>query len=195
MAGLSALLQPDFHVVGKSISLAAAAEMLRATPASLAIIDRAFGIHAVCSWLVSLRESHQATVVIVWGAGISDTEMPHLVQAGARGIIRKTADVDTVISCVRTVAAGHPWVQRSAVRKQSPPWRPYCSKLTGRELQVLELIEQGMRNKDIAGALGIETGTVKIHLRHIFEKTGIHGRLELALAGLKEKAVLSLPTM
>ena len=59
--------------------------------------------------------------------------------------------------------------------------------------EVLDLVEQGMKNKDIAGQLGIRPGTVKIHLKHIFEKTGIHGRYGLALNGLKEKGLLALP--
>ena len=54
----------------------------------------------------------------------------------------------------------------------------------------MDLVERGFRNKEIAGNLGISTGTVKIHLKHIFEKTGIRGRYGLALAGLKEKGPL-----
>ena len=60
------------------------------------------------------------------------------------------------------------------------------STLTPRESQVMELVEHGLKNKDIAASLGIRTGTVKIHLKHIFEKTGIRGRYGLALSGLKE---------
>jgi DNA-binding NarL/FixJ family response regulator len=55
---------------------------------------------------------------------------------------------------------------------------------------VLELIEKGFRNREIASTLGIQTGTVKIHLKHIFEKTGIRGRYGLALTGLREKGML-----
>jgi two-component system nitrate/nitrite response regulator NarL len=62
--------------------------------------------------------------------------------------------------------------------------------LTARELQVMELVERGMKNRDIGDVLGIRTGTVKIHLKHIFEKTGIRGRYGLALSGLKEKGLL-----
>jgi DNA-binding NarL/FixJ family response regulator len=54
----------------------------------------------------------------------------------------------------------------------------------------MELVERGMKNRDIGDALGIRTGTVKIHLKHIFEKTGIRGRYGLALSGLKEKGFL-----
>ena len=60
---------------------------------------------------------------------------------------------------------------------------------------ISELVEKGLKNKDIAHNLGIQTGTVKIHLKHIFEKTGVRGRYGLALSGLKEKGYLSLSPM
>jgi DNA-binding NarL/FixJ family response regulator len=52
------------------------------------------------------------------------------------------------------------------------------------------LVERGLRNRDIAKQLGIQTGTVKIHLKHIFEKTGVKGRYGLALTGLREKGTI-----
>ena len=64
--------------------------------------------------------------------------------------------------------------------------------LTAREQQVLQLVEQGFKNKEIAVELGIRPGTVKIHLKHIFEKTGVRGRYGLALSGLKERGVVSI---
>jgi DNA-binding NarL/FixJ family response regulator len=53
-------------------------------------------------------------------------------------------------------------------------------------------VEQGSKNKEIALELGIRPGTVKIHLKHIFEKTGVRGRYGLAINGLKEKGVVSI---
>ena len=52
-----------------------------------------------------------------------------------------------------------------------------------------------MTNRDIAQELEIRTGTVKIHLKHIFEKTGVRGRYGLALCGLKEKGILLAPAI
>jgi DNA-binding NarL/FixJ family response regulator len=66
------------------------------------------------------------------------------------------------------------------------------SELTPREHQVLELVEQGFKNKEIALELGISSGTVKIHLKHIFEKTGVRGRYGLAISGLKDKGLVSI---
>ena len=68
---------------------------------------------------------------------------------------------------------------------------PRRSQLTPREHEVAEQVEKGLRNRDIARNLGIQTGTVKIHLKHIFEKTGVRGRYGLALNGLREKGTLA----
>ena len=59
--------------------------------------------------------------------------------------------------------------------------------LTSREQQVMGLVEQGFSNKQIALDLGISPGTVKIHVRHIFEKTGVHGRDALALSRFHDR--------
>lgn len=56
-------------------------------------------------------------------------------------------------------------------------------RLTPREREIIEQIMCGAKNKDVAMALGITAGTVKVHLMHIFEKTGVKDRLELAMQG------------
>ena len=57
--------------------------------------------------------------------------------------------------------------------------------LTPREQEIIALVARGLKNREIAAALSIATGTVKIHIMHIFEKTGIRDRFELAMYGLK----------
>jgi two-component system nitrate/nitrite response regulator NarL len=64
---------------------------------------------------------------------------------------------------------------------------------TAREQQVLEQLQQGLTNRAIAEELQIKTGTVKIHLKHVFEKTGIRGRHSLALATTLEDAATQFP--
>ena len=69
---------------------------------------------------------------------------------------------------------------------------PRRSQLTNRESQVVVLVEQGLRNREIGRMLGIQTGTVKIHLKHIFEKTGVRGRYGLAFTGLQNRGSITL---
>jgi DNA-binding NarL/FixJ family response regulator len=94
-----------------------------------------------------------------------------------------------------TVASGATWMEDGLIRAAESPVRFGRTPLTARELQVVELVERGMTNRDIGRELGIRTGTVKIHLKHIFEKTGVHGRYGLALSGLREKGILLAPAL
>ena len=130
---------------------------------------------------------------MIWGVSVSEAEALRFLQAGARGILRKTAEVQVVLACLRTVAAGRSWMEDCMFRESARSPRYPRSELTSREQQVLELVEQGLRNKEIAHELGIRPGTVKIHLKHIFEKTGVRGRYGLALSGLKDRGVVSIP--
>jgi DNA-binding NarL/FixJ family response regulator len=127
--------------------------------------------------------------MIVWGISLSADEVLRFLQAGAMGVARKTSKLDSVLNCMRTVAAGGTWLEDDMLREADRRARPDRPPLTARELQVMELARQGMRNKDIAFTLGISAGTVKIHLKHVFEKTGVRGRYGLALSGLKEKGL------
>lgn len=194
--GVRAILErsEDLRLAGAEVSLFSGMEQVRRAGADVVLIDKAFGIHAVMDALRTLRATHSDTSPVVWGIGLSEAEALRLVQAGAMGVIRKSAQPDLLLACLRAAAAGRTWMEDALFRESERAVRSHRANLTGRELQVLELVEQGMRNKDIGNLLGIQAGTVKIHLKHIFEKTGIRGRYGLALSGLKEKGLLSLPT-
>ena len=166
-----------------------------ALAADVVLIDKAFGIQPVLSWLTETRLTTLRLWGVIWGTPISEPEALRFIQAGARGILRKTADVETVLSCLRAVAQGQCWMEESVFQAALLPGRPARSELTSRERQVLQLVEQGYRNRDIAATLGIRPGTVKIHMKHIFEKTGVHGRYGLALNGLRERGVLREPAL
>jgi DNA-binding NarL/FixJ family response regulator len=161
------------------------------------IIDKGLGAKVVLDALQQLPSSSSAPhstvpAVIVWGMSITEAEALRFLQAGAKGIIRKSADTGTVLSCLRAVVMGRSWMQDSVFRDSVIPQAQVRTDLTPREHQVMELVEQGFKNREIAQELGIRPGTVKIHLKHIFEKTGVHGRHGLALNGLRQKGVISL---
>jgi DNA-binding NarL/FixJ family response regulator len=192
--GLRTLLESvgGLRVVAAETSLVEGLDAVRALEPSLFLLDKAFGIHAVMDLLKTLRGIRARTAAIVWSASVTEAEALRFLQAGATGVVRKTAPLETLLKCMRAVASGNTWMDAEMLRDSDRPVRTGHSPLTSRELQVMELVERGMKNKDIAGSLGIQTGTVKIHLKHIFEKTGIRGRYGLALSGLKEKGLLSI---
>lgn len=163
-------------------------------PPDVLVLDKAFGIQAILDWLMEWKGSsafRPEMGVVIWGVSVTEAEALRFLQSGARGILRKTAGVSSVLSCLRAVAGGRSWMEDCVFRETSRPERYPRSELTSREQQVLELVEQGYKNKEIANELGIRPGTVKIHLKHIFEKTGVRGRYGLALSGLRDRGVVA----
>jgi len=181
----------DLKYLSGSDSLEQAIELARQTSPDVLLLDKAFGIQAILDWLMPTGEIQgtpaRHPAIVVWGVSVSEAEALRFLQAGARGILRKTAGVASILACIRTVAAGRSWMEDCVFRDSNRSDRSPRSDLTAREQQVLELVEQGCKNKEIAQELGIRPGTVKIHLKHIFEKTGIRGRYGLALNGWRER--------
>ena len=73
------------------------------------LIDKGFGMQAVLDWIPSLKLSgspYPTPSVVVWGVSMTEAEALRMMQAGAQGVMRKTADPSTILSCLRTVAGG-----------------------------------------------------------------------------------------
>jgi DNA-binding NarL/FixJ family response regulator len=184
---------PDMTFAETSESLVQAMDLVRRTCPDVLMLDKAFGIQAILEWLTDLKVNDLPTGIVIWGVSVTEAEALRFLQAGARGILRKTASIPVVLACLRTVALGRSWMEDCVFRDSARADRYPRSELTSREQQVLELVEQGYKNKEIAVDLGIRPGTVKIHLKHIFEKTGVRGRYGLALNGLKDRGLVSIP--
>lgn len=178
----------EFHVV----AMTGCFEEFRASQArhqpQLALLDKTAAGSGLTGWL---EDTRRTTSTIVWANSIGESEALRLVQAGVRGVLRKSATPAKLLDCLRAVLSGQCWMEDAVARSLAPDDRYPRSALTPREQQVLSLVEAGLRNRDIARELGIQPGTVKIHLKHIFEKTGVRGRYGLALTGLRHRGLLS----
>jgi DNA-binding NarL/FixJ family response regulator len=185
--GLQAILEAseDLEFAGSGASLEEATNQLERLRPAVVIVDRGFGMHPLLEWIAKTRQKHPETEVVVWASAISDVECFRALQAGARGIMKKTVSIAALQHCLRTVSKKELWTENLFLSKDQPLGRPRNRPLTPREQQVASLVAKGMKNREIAEALEIATGTVKIHLMHIFEKTGIRDRFELALHGLR----------
>jgi DNA-binding NarL/FixJ family response regulator len=196
----------DLKFLEATDSLTRAVDLIKRGCPDVLVLDKAFGIQVILEWLSELRLAEAAgefqgespaaglrTGIVIWGVSVTEAEALRFLQAGARGILRKTAGTAAVVACLRTVAAGRSWMEDCVFRNSNRSDRYPRGELTAREQQVLELVEQGFKNKEIAQELSIRPGTVKIHLKHIFEKTGVRGRYGLALSGLKDRGLVSIP--
>ncbi|MBI5084264.1 MAG: response regulator transcription factor [Acidobacteria bacterium] len=191
--GVRALISSsdDLECLWSVPNLVLASQLARQQPVQAALVDKAFGQSQLIDFIGELRAFMPQLGIVVWGNSMNESEVLRFLQSGARGILRKSADLDTILACIRSVGLGSTWMEDCVFRENSRLERHPGNGLTGREQQVLQLVEQGRKNKEIASELGIRPGTVKIHLKHIFEKTGVHGRYGLALNGMRQRGLLS----
>jgi DNA-binding NarL/FixJ family response regulator len=117
---------------------------------------------------------------------LSGFDQPSLIRAaierGAAGLLTKTADIDAIIQAIRTVAEGGTVFTAAALHtSRSARRRP-----SDRELQVIERVNAGSTNAEIAAALGLSEKTVESHLRRLFDRYGLLSRTELAVLAIEE---------
>jgi two-component system nitrate/nitrite response regulator NarL len=148
---------------------------------NIVLIDGSAGLTAALRLLGHLKAAGPIHPVL-WVVDLPEMDAFRALQMGARGIVKKTLPTATLLECLREVGAGQIWMQES---EQVTDFlqRKDASRLTPREKEVVRLICRGLRNKQIAENLHITPGTVKVHLMHIFEKTGLKDRLALAVHG------------
>lgn len=182
----------DLRFAGAVGSLEAAFELTRGLNPAAVVIDKSFGSTAITDWLRRFGAASSKAAPVIWGVGVSESEALRFLQAGARGVLRRTSEPDALLTCLRSVTGGKTWLEDGIFAESERLPYQRRSQLTPREQEVAGLVEKGLRNRDIARSLGIQTGTVKIHLKHIFEKTGVRGRYGLALNGLREKGTLPI---
>lgn len=137
-------------------------------------------------------------VRIVVLTGSSDRgEAARAIDAGARGVLHKAADLDEIIAAVRAIADGRSLVterQRSDVAALKSPPRPPTSesrvRFTPRERDVLALLVAGMSDKEIAARLRIGVGTVRTHLATLYDKLDVQSRLQ-AVAVARKRGLIN----
>lgn len=129
-----------------------------------------------------IRSVCPKTPMILWVETVSIEFVSQVIGLGVRGILRKSLSIDLQLKCLERVAAGELWVEK-ALSDQLLSSRRVV--LTPRERQLMALLAQGCKNKEIAFSLQITEGTVKVYLSRLFQKTGASDRLELALFAVK----------
>ena len=137
------------------------------------------------SVLSGLHQIARQARIVLWVHAISTELALQAMSLGIRGILRKTLPIETLMRCLMRVHEGELWFEK-ALTDSIMTARRYS--LTRREGQLVALLSQGMKNKEIATALNISEGTVKVYLSRLFQKLGVKDRFELALYGLKNLA-------
>jgi two-component system, NarL family, nitrate/nitrite response regulator NarL len=176
----------DLRLLGASQSIEQTLESIGELQPNIILLDQAVGNKAAFELIPKIRLRSVNSHTILWVTTVTEVESFRALQSGVRGILKKTLPVLSIIDCLRAVGKGNIWIENS-ISNQVVGFlnRRNLPRLTPREYEIVTLICRGMKNKQIADALSITIGTVKVHLMHIFEKTGVKDRFELALEAHK----------
>ncbi len=180
--------EPDLEVRAEAESSPSALEAMRRTPVDLAIVD--IGLHGSTNGIEltkSIKAEHPEIPVLVLSMHDESLYADRALRAGARGYLMKREALDSVIVAVRTVLAGDiyvsPIMQKRMIAEHvggGSAGRSAVDKLTDRELEVLQLIGEGVEVRDIALKLHISAKTVEAHRSHIKEKLDLRNAREVA---------------
>jgi len=178
--------EPDFEVVGTATNGEDALAAVKRHRPDILVLDvnmpRGNGM-----WVLrQLKPLQLPTQVVLLTASLEEEEVVEAVRAGVRGLVLKEAAAISLVECARHVAAGERVLDNSMigraldhVLKREADARELTALLSPRETDIVKMVATGMRNKEIALRLAIGEGTVKSHLHAIYEKLGVHGRVEL----------------
>ncbi len=178
----------DFQVVASCADAASALDALRRQPCDVVILDLRMPERTGLDVLQAMSDERITARPVLLTAAIKDDEVVQALRLGAMGVVLKESDPESLLECVRRVHAGEQWIDRDTMSRalgrvmmREAATREASRSLTPREVEIVRMIAQGLRNKAIAERLCISEGTVKIHLHNIYEKLGVDGRLELML--------------
>ncbi|HVW86032.1 MAG TPA: response regulator transcription factor [Bryobacteraceae bacterium] len=131
--------------------------------------------------LTELHDRLPACPVVLWSDTLPLDLVFKTLELGVRGVVRRTAHPEHLAESLRKVANGEMQIGFGAAREANPLKRKIS--LTPREREIVGLLKQGLRNKQIASEMNITEGTVKIYLFRLFHKLGVRNRFELAQWG------------
>jgi len=194
-AGLRMLIEsrPGLTVVGEAGNGSEALAVVAHTQPDIIVLDLDLGGENGLDHFPELRAAASAARVLVL-TGVRDPELHRqAVRLGAMGLVLKEKAADMLLQAIEKVHAGEVWLESTMVAdvlgaltgtRASQPPDPEAARiaaLTEREREIVTLIGQGLRNKQIAERLGISETTVRHHLTSIFAKLEVSDRLELVI--------------
>jgi DNA-binding NarL/FixJ family response regulator len=170
-------------MVGSVPGMAEALEAIRELRPDLILMDQGGGLKAVFQFITDARSIWGRCQPVLWVNDLAEVDCFRALQLGARGIIKKNLPINSLLECLRSVGRGNVWIENTLPHLDGQSDRRALPRLTPREKEIVHHVCGGLKNKEIALALSITAGTVKVHLMHIFEKTGVKDRFELAVHG------------
>ncbi|MCW2635111.1 MAG: two component transcriptional regulator, LuxR family [Blastococcus sp.] len=187
-AGLTTLIDaaPDMRVVGVASDGREAVEEVVACSPRVVLMDLSMPNMDGVAATRLITAAHPDVEVLILTSFSDGERVLDALDAGAAGYLLKDAEPGDLIGAIRAVAGGQspldPRVARTLISaRRAPSPSSGAAELTEREREVLALVGLGLANKQIARRLGIQEGTVKAHLTHVFQRIGVQDRTSAAL--------------
>lgn len=178
--GLAAVLaaSPEMELAGAAAGVEEALASLPEPAPDLILISEELESPVNARALGALRGAAPEARLVLWSQATDCQEACR--DTGFTCALSKRIPVSELRAGLRAVAQGACWMEGR--RAEHPPLkRRDAPRLTRRERDIVRLVAEGRKNREVAEALAISPGTVKVHLMHIFEKAGVEDRLQLAL--------------
>ena len=199
-AGLHMLIEnhPGMTVVAMASNRGEALDLAAKAAPNLILLDLDLGGENALDFLTQLQETVPTARVLVL-TGLRDTDHHRqAVQLGAMGVVLKEHAPDVLIKAIEKVHDGEIWLDRPTMgrmlremsardEKEVDPEVAKIESLTQREREVVTLIAEGLKNKQIAQRLFISETTVTHHLSSVYSKLGVADRLELVIYAFSHK--------
>jgi two-component system NarL family response regulator len=166
--------EADMKIVGSCATVSEAIELYRTLRPDVTLMDLRLGGGRGVDAIKGIRKDNPEARIIVLTMYEGDEDIFRAHQAGATTYLLKDTLSSDLVRVVRQVHAGErPVVPEVQARLAE---RATMGTLTSREIEVLQLISQGLRNKEVGAMLGITEGTVQIHVKNIFAKLNVNDR-------------------
>jgi len=184
LEGLAAMIgrQPDMVVVAEAADGQEAIDLWITHRPAVTLLDLRMPKLDGVDVIEEIRKRDSSARIIVLTTYETDTEILRAIKAGTKAYLLKDARREELLDCIRRVNRGETCFPASLIEKVTTGLS--SEALTGRELNVLELLARGKSNKEIGVSLYISETTVKSHLRSIFKKLNVLSRTEaISVAG------------
>ena len=191
--------EPDFTISAQCGNIADAEHVIETIPIDLMLLDYDLGAEIGTSIISTLhRKQPKARILMVTG-GMGSRAILAAMDAGVSGIVLKHSDPDRLIEAIRRVASGETWWDAGVVhlmaRESTSAIVPTPPRsITERQRQILQLILDGLTNKEIASELNSSESSVKASIQELFTKAGVRTRSQLVRIALENHALDWLKT-
>ena len=183
--GLAAIInmQPDMQMVAQASNAQEAVQEYRKHLPDVTLMDLPLPDKSGIDVLIAVREEFPDARVIMFTTFEGDVEIQRTLEAGARSYLLKSMPPKELVEVIRQVHAGKKRILPQIAARLAEHLAD--ETLTEREIEVLNQVGRGNRNRDIADKLFISEETVKVHIKHIMDKLAANDRTEAVAIGLR----------